>query len=174
MNFDMFMDRITEILPPGKPLTATQWSGYRAKLAEFSEEQLGKLYEAVLETCKFFPKIADIFDCAKSLGFTERKAEYRPHVWTPTDCQLCVGSGMVAAFWSQEFEITGEEKQQILRLHYLFPYHQSGEYQRRKDHDDVRTVYRCFCDRGAVDTLSKGIPRWHQNMPEVRRREWVA
>jgi|SRR6185503_13465523 len=172
MNFDMFMDRLTEVLPPGKALTAVQWSAYRSKLGQFSEDQLSKLHEAILENCKFFPKIADVFEQAKLLGFTERKTEYRPHVWTPTNCDLCGGSGMVAAFWSQEFEIAGEEKRQILRLHYVFPYHESGEYQRRKDHLDVRTVYRCFCDRGAVETLDKGIPRWQENMPETRRRSW--
>lgn len=174
MNFDMFMDRITEILPPGKPLTATQWAAYRSKTADFTEEQFSKLYDAVLETCKFFPKIADLFTCATDLGFFAEKTEYRPHMWTPTDCQLCAGSGMVAAFWSQEFEIAGEEKQQILRLHYLFPYHQSGDYRRRGDHDDVRAVYRCSCPGGLADTLSRGLPRWSENIPQMRRRDWVA
>jgi hypothetical protein len=174
MNFEMLMDRLTEVLPPGKGLTAAQWAAYREKLSPFNEEQIGKLYEAILENCKFFPKIADVYEQAKNLGFTEKKIEYQPHIWTPTDCQLCGGSGMVAAFWSQEFEVSGETKTQILRLHYLYPYHQSGEYNGRRDHDDVRSVYRCLCDSGAAVTLSKGIPRWNQNMPEILRREWAV
>jgi hypothetical protein len=174
MNFDMFMDRLTDVLPPGKSLTAVQWSAYRSKLGQFNEDQLSKLHEAILENCKFFPKIADVFDQAKFLGFTERKTEYRPHTWTPTNCDLCGGSGMVAAFWSQEFEITGEEKRQILRLHYVFPYHESGEYQRRKDHDDVRAAYRCSCPCGEISTLARGIPRWRTDMPQVMRKDWAA
>lgn len=174
MNLMLFLDKCREVLPPAKDLTPSQWVAYREKLSPFTEDQLQRLYDAVLENCKYFPKIADIYECAKTIGLAERKTEYRPHVWTPTDCQICGGSGLVAAFWSQEFEVNGEERTQILRLHYLFPYHQSGAYNRQSDHDDVRTAYRCFCDAGAAETLSRGIPRWHQNMPEVRRRDWAA
>lgn len=174
MNSTFFLDKCREILPPGKDLTASQWTAYREKLSPFTEEQLQKLFDAILENCKFFPKIADIYEQARHLGFAERKQEYRPHVWTPTDCQLCAGSGLVAAFWSQEFEITGENKNQILRLHYLFPYHQSGAYARQSDHDDVRSVYRCLCSAGSVNTLSKGIPRWTDSMPQTMRRSLAS
>jgi hypothetical protein len=174
MNFDMFMDRMLGVLPPGKELATTQWAAYRSKCEQFDESQMARLYDAILENCKFFPKIADIYEQARNLGFMERHIEYRPHVWTPTDCQLCGGSGLVAAFWSQEFEICADEKRQILRLHYLYPYHQSGAYQRERTHDDVRTVYRCFCPSGCVDTLDNGIPRWKENMPETMRRSWAA
>jgi hypothetical protein len=173
MNVMLFLDKCREVLPPSKDLSPSQWAAYREKLSPFSEDQLGKLYDAVLENCKFFPKIADVYECAKDLGFTEKKTEYRPHTWTPTDCQLCGGSGLVAAFWSQEFEITGEDKTQILRLHYLYPYHQSGAYARQKDHDDIRTAHRCQCEAGAAPTLARGVPRWTQDTPQVRRRDWA-
>lgn len=174
MNAAYFLDKFREVLPPAKDLTPAQWTVYREKLAPFSEEQLTKLFDAVLENCKFFPKIADIYEQAKLLGFTERRIEYKPHVWTATDCHLCGGSGLVAVFWAQEFEVTGESKAQILRLHYIQPYHTSGAYARQGDHDDVRVVYRCQCVCGASETLERGIPRWRADMPSVLRRNWVA
>lgn len=174
MNSTFFLDKCREVLPPAKDLNPSQWSAYREKLSPFTEDQIQKLFDAILENCKFFPKIADIYEQAKLLGFTERKNDYRPHVWTPTDCQLCGGSGLVAAFWSQEFEVEADTKTQILRLHYLYPYHQSGAYARQGDHSDIRTAFRCLCDRGVVPTLDMGIPRWNENTPETIRRSWAA
>lgn len=174
MNITFFIDKCREVLPPAKDLTAAQWTAYREKLSQFTDDQRQRLFDAVLENCKFFPKIADIFEQARNLGFTERHIEYRPHEWTSTGCQLCAGSGLVAAFWSQEFEIDGDNKTQILRLHYLFPYHQSGAYGNDPKHTDIRAVYRCYCDCGAVETLDKGIPRWRSDMPETLRRSWAA
>lgn len=171
MNVAFFIDNCREILPTSKDLTPAQWSAYREKLAPFNETQLQRIFDGVLEHCKRFPTIADIYEQARALGFQNRP-EKKAHTWKPTDCQLCEGSGLVAAFWSQEFEISDAGKTQILRLHYLFPYHRSGEYARRGDHLDVRTAYRCLCDCGAVETLDRGIPRWNQDTPETMRRSW--
>lgn len=173
MNTALFLDKCREVLPLSKDLNSSQWTAYREKLNPFTDEQRRRLFDAVLENCKRFPAIAEIYEQARNLGFAN-KSDRKPHTWTPTDCQLCGGSGLVAAFWSQEFEISEGQKTQILRLHYVFPYHQSGAYNRQKDHDDIRQPYRCLCDRGVVETLGKGIPRWSNEIPEVMRRNWAA
>lgn len=171
MNTSLFLDMCQEVLPPGKPLTSTQMAAYRDKLQSFSGDQLQRLYDSILENCKFFPKIADVYEQAKLLGFVTRREE-KPHTWTPTDCKLCGGSGLVAGFWSQEFEFGNGVKAQVLRMRYLFPYHESASYAAQKDHDDIRSVYRCNCERGAVETIGKGIPRWREDMPSTIRRSW--
>lgn len=157
-----------------KPMKETQRMVYLDKLSVIPDRMWPRIEQEITETCKRFPSLAEVFMAAKECGWQRETNEYKPHVWTPTDCQLCKGSGLVAAFWSQEFEITEQNKAQILRLHYVLPYHDSAEYNGRKDHDDVRAVYRCFCDAGAAETLSSGIPRWRENMPETIKRGWAA
>ncbi len=174
MTIAHFLERIEEVLPPGKPLQPLQLMAYREKLSRFDDHQLSLLCESVIENCKFWPKIADLFEQARNLGLLNIERRDDPHVWQPTDCQKCVGSGLIAAFWSQEFELGPEGKVQIMRLHYLMPYHQSGGYASQRDHDDIRTVSRCDCMAGEAKTLPKGIQRWNPNVPEVIRRGWTA
>lgn len=174
MNTSFFLERIEEVLPPGKQQTALQMAAYREKLARFDSSQLALLCEAVIENCKFWPKIADIYEQARNLGMLNGTRQDEPHVWTPTNCLRCGGSGLLAAFWSQEFEIGESGKTQILRLHYLMPYHQSGNYAARGDHDDVRMAYRCDCPSGEAKTLPAGVKRWKPDVPEVVRKGWAA
>lgn len=174
MNASFFLERIEEILPPGKPQTATQLFAYREKLARFNEGQLDQLCEAVIENCKFWPKIADIYEQARNLGLLLVERQDRPHVWTPTDCVKCAGSGLVAAFWSQEFEIGENGKTQILKLHYVMPYYTSSDYANRRDNDDVRSVNRCDCSAGEAKTLPRGVKRWNPDVPQTLRKAWVA
>ncbi len=174
MNIDVFLNRIEEILPPAKQQNANQLVVYRAKLRRFSDSELDKLCEAVIENCRFWPKIADIYEQARGLGLFAKAQEYRPHVWEPTDCRMCGGSGLVATFWSQEFEETDEGRFEILRLHYMMPYHTSAKSHQQRDHDDVLAVNRCSCVAGNVVTLDKGIPKWDESKPTVRRRNWAA
>lgn len=173
MNTNYFLERIEEILPPGKPLTGTQLMGYREKLARFEPVQLDVLCEAVIENCKFWPKIADIYEQARLLGMLNRERQDVPHTWVTTDCLRCAGSGLVAAFWSQEFELGEQGKVQILRLHYLMPYYTHWSYQ-QQDHDDILFVHRCDCSAGEAKTLPLGVPRWRQDIPETIRRSWAA
>lgn len=174
MNTNFFLERIEGQLPPAKPMTPMQLIGYREKLARFTEGQLDQLCEAVIENCKFWPKIADIYEQARTLGMLNSQRQDVPHTWEPTDCMKCGGSGLVAVFLSQEFEIGDSGMQQILRLHYLIPYYQSYEYADRKDHDDVRLVRRCDCPAGAARTLPAGVKRWNPDVPVMIRRSWAA
>lgn len=170
MNIAFFLERIEETLPPGKPQTGMQLAEYRRKLERFTGSQLDSLYEAVIDHCKFWPKLADIHEQATNLGFLATQRQDIPHAWKPTDCLRCGGAGLVAGFWSQEFELGEQGKTQILRLHYLMPYHASSEYATRRDHDDIRAAYRCDCPAGEPKTLPQGVMRWSTEISEVIRR----
>lgn len=170
MNVNFFLDRIEEVLPPGKPQTPLQMMAYREKLARFNSSQLAQLCEAVIENCKFWPKIADIYEQARLLGMFAHTREDIPHTWEPSDCARCAGSGLIAVFWSQEFEFGDSgPKSQTLRVHYLVPYHESWDYGSRRDHDDVRSVFRCDCVAGEAKTLPTGVARWNRETCEIRR-----
>lgn len=174
MNPQTFVEYMNEQMPPAKPLSTSQLWKMKERLAKYSEPELDRLAESVIDNCKFFPKIPDLLEQAKALGIPATISEYRPHTWEPTDCQRCAGSGRLAVFWSQEFEMDGDAKRQILRLHYILPYHESGKYARRNDHDDIRTAHRCDCPAGEMKTLERGLPRWKPDAQTVIRKGWVA
>lgn len=157
----------------GRELKDMQRLSFIEKLDVIPDDLWIRIEKEVTRTCKHLPSIAEIFTAAQECGWRERTSEFRPHAWKPTDCRLCDGSGLLAAFWSQEFSKpeVGPETQ-CLRLHYVMPYHSSGEYGSRKDHDDIRAVYRCSCSAGQVDTLPRGVPIWRQDMPQVIERNW--
>ena len=48
----------------GKTLTPEQRAAYTRKLSRFSPDQRFQILDRTLETCKYFPKIADIFQVA--------------------------------------------------------------------------------------------------------------
>lgn len=170
MNTAFLIDQLTEVFP-GKELTAPQHVVYRAKLARFTDRERQKLYDAVVENCKYFPKIADVYEQARNLGLFAEQDQYTPHVWTPTDCGRCGGSGLMAAFWSQEFTIAEDRKSQTLKLVHLTPYHESNA-RYMSGGDEVRFVCRCSCPAGDAKTLDRGIPRWSNDRPLVIERPW--
>lgn len=170
MNIDFFMDQCQAVFP-SKELTAGQWGAYREKLTRFSDRERQVIYDAILENCKFFPKISDIYEQAGKAGFLNERTEYKPHVWKDTDCRFCAGSGLMAAFYLQEFSIEADGKTQTLKLVHVCPYHKSaGRYHEQKD--EVRTVFRCECPSGGVETVGLGIPRWSKDQPIIRERPW--
>lgn len=172
MNIAFFMDELKAQIPPGKELTAAQHVGYRDKLRRFSDAELDKLYDSIIENCKYFPKIADIYEQARNLGMFNKELEYKPHVWEPTDCNLCGGSGLMAAFYSQEFAFAPDTgKTQTIRLTHVCPYHTSGP-RFRSTEDEIRYSFRCFCFAGEAVTLDHGIPRWSKDKPLVIERKW--
>lgn len=155
-------------------LMPKQASMYEEKLRRFTADQLGAIFEAVLEQAKHFPRIAEIYEVARSLGYIGNSVKAdRPHAWKPTTCNLCVGSGVIAAFWSQEFELREGAKVQIMKLVGIGPYHLSAGLE-RKPHHEIRAVFRCNCLAGELETLPKGWPRWRgKDEPIVRERVWA-
>jgi hypothetical protein len=171
MNTSECLANLWDVFPAGKGLSPDQLSAYRAKLQRFSDAERRGIYDWLLENCKFFPKIADIYEAARAAGYLDKVTEYRPHQWTPTDCRLCGGSGLMAAFWIQEFTVGEHGKKQILRLNEIMPYHQSTATLNANP-DNVRTVYRCRCDGGNAPALGKGIPKWSADHRSVIERGW--
>ena len=160
-----------EDLFPGKALTDAQAKVYHEKLSRFDSRQLAKILAGCLENCKFFPKIADIYEQAGEFGFLDVREEYKPHVWTATDCSKCGGSGLLAAGYTQEFERTDAGAVQVLTLVHVGPYHRSADWY-RENPDGIRQCFRCRCTAGDAVTVQKGLPRWPDEPKIHLRRAW--
>lgn len=152
------------------PLKLVQESEYLQRINAVEFNKRHEWYAAVLESCKRFPTIADLTTAAKNLGVWSQAPTQAPHRWVPTDCRMCRGSGMTAAFWEQEFSKADQVILQTLRLSSLIPYQESGR-KLRENPSLIRTIFRCDCISGEVKTLPKW-PRWGPNQPMVRERAW--
>lgn len=171
MTSEFLLDQAGKVFPAGKELQPAQLAAYHEKLWRFSDHQRQGIYDWVLENCKFFPKIADIYAGAMQLGYLAERHDYKPHLWEETDCGRCIGSGLMAAFWSQDFGKGEETKGQTLTLKQIMPYHRSATFLNQNG-GMVRSVFRCSCAAGLVTTLDKGIPRFNGDRPLVIERSW--
>lgn len=147
---------------------------YESKLNKYDDRQRRQIHNWLLENCKYYPKIADVIEAAKELGFEVGQREYRPHVWQPTGCARCGGSGLVAAFYEQDFKLGEAATQLNLRLVAVMPYHESGDRWRQMQ-EEHRSVYRCDCVGGSAHGLDKGIRQWRgKEQPSVLHKDWGA
>ncbi len=151
----------------GKELTEKQLTYYDQKLQEFEPHERENIFKRLMEFSKFFPKIADIVEAAKHCGFTDKVKLYKPHVWEPTDCRLCGGSGQLAVFIDEL--INPAEGYRELHLRRVMQY-EASEPTTRAQPDWSRKYFRCLCPAGDVDTLEKGLPRWSADKPAMVRR----
>ena len=142
-----------ELVFPGKTLTVDQSSIYRQKLSHFSPDQLGHIYEEIIETQKYFPKIADVFDAARTLGYMH-PPERPVHTWDKTSCALCHGEGRIAVIW--DVQPVGERI--IETLHKIWPYSESGSADIPTH--GFRTLSRCKCLAGGAPTIPKSWQKW--------------
>ena len=74
----------------GKELDGQVEEIYQSKLLRFSDVNLKDIHEKVLETCKFFPKVSDIYSAASDLGINISKSKKQA---AQSDCQECKGTG---------------------------------------------------------------------------------
>ncbi len=146
---------------------------YLDKLSVIPDSYWPKIEKEITRTCKRFPSIAEVFTAAQECGWQEENTRYAHHVWEPTDCPWCAGSGLMAVFWSQEMELSDGGRFQVLKIHYLMPYHKSGTYWAQRDHDDIREAYRCECPAGAIKTLP-AVRRFGPEVSSVMRRSWAS
>src|SRR6266704_6421918 len=102
MNTPDFLKKCAQAFP-GKELTEDQVAIYTEKLARFDERQLNRIHAEIIETCKYFPKIADIYDAARSMGMLT-VPEQPIHHWQPTACGLCHGEGRLLIVWQFRME----------------------------------------------------------------------
>lgn len=161
MTIYTFLAQCSELWP-GKELTAKQQVFYGEKLSQFTDIEVGKIFNWLTENSKFFPKIADIFEAARHCGFSDRPQEYHPHVWEPNDCSMCGGSGQLAVFFEQLFDL--ENGRRELSLKRVMQY-QASEKTVTQHLDWTRYFFRCVCPRGDVKTLDKGWPKWNPMKP---------
>src|SRR6266478_3795757 len=98
MRIELFMDELGKIFD--KAPKPEQLAVYREKLRRFSPEQLLEILNRILEECRTFPKVSDVFKAAKDLGYLSIDLTRTPvHRWTPSDCPTCNGEGRIAIFW---------------------------------------------------------------------------
>jgi hypothetical protein len=175
MIIDEFIRLCERTFGGGKiALMPDQRAAYFQKLERFNSEQLDEIYSKVLELTAHFPKIKDIYDAARELGFLSDALDAsrnKPHVWQETECRFCAGSGLMAAMYEQEFEHGDSGAVQVLKLVHVGPYHRSSD-RRRAQPFEVLAVFRCKCSAGDVDTIQRGLPRWSDAQPIVRKRAW--
>jgi hypothetical protein len=130
----------------GKP-HAEHWPLYREKLAPFTGPQLDAIYNRLIETEVYFPKIKVIYDAARALGYFDVKPEqYESYHWTRSACRLCGGEGRLLVLWKSQ------EGRKVVSG--VWPYsHLTSERE-----DEFRSLFRCACPAG--DALPKTWPRW--------------
>ncbi len=160
MTIYTFLSQCSELWP-GKELTIKQQEFYGVKLSQFSDIEVGKIFNWLTENSKFFPKIANIFESARHCGFMDRVKPYEPHEWTPNECRMCGGSGQLAVFFEQLFDPKNGKRE--LNLKRVMQYQASEPTLRTNDW--TRYFFRCACPRGDVKTLDKGWPRWDDRKP---------
>lgn len=153
-------------------LMPAQEAVYVEKLRMFSGEQLSAIYDKVLELTEHFPKIKNIWDAARDLGYLQTESDiFRPHRWEESECRLCKGEGRICVIWLSTFEIRHETRVEAEALSQILPYAESCDSVKYKlKPDEFRTIFRCACIAGDRDTIPKGWPKWNKNIPAVRYR----
>lgn len=172
MNSEMFLDMCKQAFGGKVDLMPAQHSVYSEKLRRFTNDERRRIYDWIVENCKFFPKVADIWEGARSLGFlTQQESGSVIHKWKPTDCRPCAGSGMVAAWYGSSVLAQDGKHMHQLRLIALEPYAKSLSSESRVNHD-VRYFFRCQCEAGAKPAGMTGLPRWSIDRPAIIERAW--
>jgi hypothetical protein len=161
------MLRQLEEVQAAKPLSDQQVMAYKTKLCRFTDHELDQIYDHVLEHCPRMPKIADLFESARELGLLSQRVQpYEPHVWVPTNCNMCGGEGLCAVTWEMSFE---REEDAVYEVCVLKSIHGYSEGMKPGD-AGYRTIYRCKCAAAEAKGVPRGIPRWNTDIDGVRRR----
>ncbi len=134
---------------PNAPNLA-QRDAYMDRLRRFDEHHLEKLAAAVVDNCKWFPKIVEILDVAMKENIWPKRAATKDgnHTWEKTECPLCGGEGRLVGIYNRESQPVN-----------VFPYSTP-----RGDipyvHGDYQYIFRCRCGAEKVPTIPKWIPQW--------------
>lgn len=163
MTFQSFVDLCEKSFSDGKVrLGEKQSEIYAEKLRRFSGDQLDKIFESVLESCRNFPKISDIYNAAKELGFvTPVTDSFKPHHWEHGDCKLCRGEGRLSVTWELSFTEDRREQHSLKQIH---PYSDQATV----PPDCFTSIYRCSCAAGDRPSIPKAWPLWSKDREPVR------
>lgn len=173
MNSAAFIDICERSFSEAKvKLGPSQRSIYEEKLRSFTDQDLDRIFEKVLELTRSFPKIKDIYDAARELGMlgAERVSNSPKHHWQVTDCGFCRGEGRIAIIWVCKVEERQTGICEIRQLAEVFPYSKSFDYQFKPN--EYRSIFRCQCSAGDMETLPKSWPKWTKDS-NPRREVWL-
>ena len=136
----------------------------RSVLERFDHEQIGQIFEQILNHCKVFPKVSHVMEQARELGFmsTPPKVTQR-FVWSKTDCSLCGGEGRLTVYYERYGQDeAGERISWKRRFVSLTPLRMQMSDSLLAEHRK-RTIYpyyyRCSCPVGR-DIKPRQVPRW--------------
>lgn len=169
MNVQIFMDELGKIFErQPKP---EQKAVFQQKLRRFSPEQLVEILNRVLEECRGFPKVSEVFKAAQELGFLTVDTTRTPkHHWRPSEeCGLCHGEGRLCIFWKYHYEERDSGRVEVQQLVDVKQYTQS--FDRHLGACEFRTVFRCKCSAGDAETLPKCWPKLTKSTP-INREVW--
>ncbi len=168
MNIQQFLKKCEEAFG-GKEYTTGQKAAFMEKCERFSERDLQRIFSEILETNKYLPRIADIYEAAGSLGMLSEKQKPTHH-WEPSSCGLCHGEGRLRIIWNCEAEErpTGiVEKQTVVKV---------LQYSKGFDHlmrgTEYPSIFRCKCPAGEADTIPKAWPQW-TDKSNPQREVWL-
>lgn len=152
-------------------LMPAQEAAYRQKLSMFSEEQLSAIYDKVLELAEHFPKIKNVYDAARMLGFLETHMDnFEPHHWQDAPCGLCHGEGRLAIIWAFKYEDRQSGRVEIQTVADVVQYSQT--LSTPVPDKQFRTIFRCQCSAGDASTLPKAWPKFTKHTP-LQREVWI-
>lgn len=143
---------------------------YHEKLRRFTSEELSAIYDKVLETVEYFPKVKHIYAAASDLGFLQREMDnFQPHRWDDSDCRLCHGEGRLCVTWIATAEVANERLREVQALSRIIGYKDSCDSQKFVlQEGEFRSLFRCACMAGDSSTIPKSWPKWRKDISPVR------
>lgn len=168
MNLEQFLSKCEDSFG-GKSYTLLQKAAFMEKCSRFNAAELQRIFSDLLENNKYLPRIADIYESARSLGMLD-KEQMPLHRWIGTDCNYCRGEGRMGIIWRCQIEERETGLVEIQELVDLFQY--SKAFDRQLKSNEYRSLFRCRCSAGDAETLPKGWPRWTATS-EPRRTVWL-
>ncbi len=146
-------------------LAATRVEIYVEKLSPIPPHLWPRIEKEITRTCRRFPSIAEIFVAAQECSWREMDGADRPHVWQPTDCRSCGGSGMCAAWYEHTIERRPGGAVECFDLKWIEPYAESGKPKAKTEPTLIRKFFRCACPAGEKPSGMTGLPRWDAERP---------
>lgn len=153
-----------------RELEADQALIYLRKLERFSDAELQAIFDRVIESSKYMPRIADIYSAATDLEMLAKPAAdgSKSHTWERTDCKLCEGEGRLNVIMQTTYgEATASGRDKTVRFADLGPYSDKKWIGYPWQEGFNSYIFRCSCEAGEAETIPKAWPRWD---PDRHRR----
>jgi hypothetical protein len=126
---------------------------YLARISDLrlTGRELDKVWDALIDSHEYAscPRIAHVIAAAKSLGLPRPLPSSAVSTYTPTNCEFCAGSGLVACITLTQRLDSGATWSESLY----------GPYTLQPRHHGETSLARCICPAGA--DRYKHYPLWH-------------